>query len=71
VSQDSDGPVELCWPVPGEEAAQIAAGFPDLTCRTEPAHQEAFAHPGQASADRTQLALVLEGLFAWVAAQQR
>jgi DNA-binding transcriptional MerR regulator len=71
VSQDSDGPVELCWPVPGEEAAQIAAGFPDLTVRTEPAHQEAFAHPGQASADRAQLALVFEGLFAWVAAQQR
>jgi len=36
VSQDSDGPAEVCWPVPGEQAAQIAASFPDLTLRTEP-----------------------------------
>jgi DNA-binding transcriptional MerR regulator len=71
VSQDSDGPVELCWPVPGEEAAQLAAGFPDLTLRTEPAHQEAFAHPGQASPDLAQLALAFEGLGAWAAAQHR
>jgi len=71
VSQDSDGPVELCWPVPGEQAAQLAAGFPDLTLRTEPAHQEAFAHPGQAGPGPAQLALVFEGLGAWAAAQQR
>jgi len=71
VSQDSDGPVELCWPVPGEEAAQLAAGFPDLTLRTEPAHQEAFAHPGQASPDLAQLALAFEGLGTWAAAQHR
>jgi DNA-binding transcriptional MerR regulator len=71
VSQDSDGPVEVCWPVPDEQAAQIAAGFPDLTLRTEPAHQEAFAHPGQALADPAQLVPVVEGLGAWVAAQHR
>lgn len=71
VSQDSDGPVELCWPVPGEQAAQIAVGFPDLTLRTEPAHQEAFAHPGQAGPDRAQLDLVFESLFGWVIAQHR
>ena len=37
VSGDSDGPVEFCWPVPGDQAAEIAARFPDLTLRTEPA----------------------------------
>ncbi len=42
VSADSDGPVEWCWPVPEDRAAEIAAGFPDLTLRREPAHQEAF-----------------------------
>jgi DNA-binding transcriptional MerR regulator len=42
VSGDSDGPVECCWPVPDDQADEIAARFPDLTLRTEPAHQEAF-----------------------------
>ena len=42
VSGDSDGPVEWCLPVPADQAEEIAAGFPDLTLRTEPAHQEAF-----------------------------
>lgn len=71
VSQDSDGPVELCWPVPDEQAAPIAARFVDLTLRTEPAHQEAFAHPEQAHQDLAQLVPVLEGLAAWVAARHR
>lgn len=71
VSQDSDGPVEVCWPVRGEQAAQIAAGFPDLTLRTESAHQEAFARPGQAQLDPAQLVPVVEGLVAWAAAQHR
>ncbi len=41
VNQDSDGPVEFCWPVPQDLASELAAGFPALTLRTEPAHQEA------------------------------
>jgi hypothetical protein len=71
VSQDSDGPVELCWPVPDERAARIAASFPDLTLRTEPAHQEAFAYMGQAGPDIAQLVPVLESLGAWAGAQHR
>jgi hypothetical protein len=47
LTEDSDCPVEWCWPVPGDQAAAIAAGFPDLTLRTEPAHQEAFIHLAQ------------------------
>ncbi|WP_431874039.1 hypothetical protein [Amycolatopsis sacchari] len=42
VSEDSDGPVEWCWPVPPDDARDIAAEFPDLTLRVEPAHEEAF-----------------------------
>jgi DNA-binding transcriptional MerR regulator len=42
VSEDSDGPVEWCRPVPQTEAAALAAKYPDLTLRTEPAHREAF-----------------------------
>jgi DNA-binding transcriptional MerR regulator len=50
VNQDSDGPVEFCWPVPQDLAGQLAASFPGLTLRTEPAHQEAFIHLGQRQA---------------------
>jgi DNA-binding transcriptional MerR regulator len=42
VNDDSDGPIEWCWPVPEGEAATLAPHYPELTLRTEPAHQEAF-----------------------------
>ena len=38
VNQDSDGPVEFCWPVPQDQAGRLAASLPGLTLRTEPAH---------------------------------
>ena len=41
VNEDNDGPVEFCWPVPQDQAGQLAASLPGLTLRTEPAHQEA------------------------------
>ncbi len=47
VNQDSDGPVEFCWPVPQDLAGQLAASLPGLTLRTEPAHQEAYVHLDQ------------------------
>jgi hypothetical protein len=37
----------VCWPVPQDLASQLAASFPGLTLRTEPAHQEAYVHLGQ------------------------
>ncbi|MEZ0114198.1 DNA-binding transcriptional MerR regulator [Catenulispora sp. EB89] len=73
VSGDSDGPVEWCWPVPDDRAEEIAAGFPDLTLRTEPAHQEAFIRadaPGAAGGAAQAEAAVL-ALFAWAADQNR
>jgi DNA-binding transcriptional MerR regulator len=73
VSEDSDGPAEWCWPVPDEQAAELAARFPDLTLRTEPAHQEAYIHlgPGQAQLSLAQLTPVVEGLGAWIHQQHR
>ena len=51
VSDDSDGPVEWCKPVPQAEAHALAEHYPELTLRTEPAHREAFvalpAGPGR------------------------
>ncbi|MEV4143807.1 helix-turn-helix domain-containing protein [Amycolatopsis sp. NPDC049691] len=73
VSEDSDGPVEWCWPVPDDQAAEIAAGFPDLTLRTEPAHQEAFVRqetPGPWVAG-SQVEVAVGALFAWASEHDR
>ncbi len=42
VSADSDGPVEMCKPVPEEKAQALASHYPELSLRTEPAHREAY-----------------------------
>jgi DNA-binding transcriptional MerR regulator len=70
VNQDSDGPVEFCWPVPQDQAGQLAASLPGLTLRTEPAHQEAFVHLDQ-DATEAQWQAVGDSALAWVAEQQR
>ena len=70
VNQDSDGPVEFCWPVPQDLAGQLAARLPGLTLRTEPAHQEAYAHLDQ-DATAAQAQLAIESTLAWAAEQQR
>lgn len=71
VSADSDGPVEWCRPVPEAQAHALAERYPELTLRTEPAHQEAFvalpAGPGGFSAVHFQLAM--ESLRAWAREQ--
>jgi DNA-binding transcriptional MerR regulator len=70
VNQDSDGPVEFCWPVPQDLAGQLAADFPALTLRTEPAHQEACIS-GQAAQRAAESQLLDEEFRAWVAERQR
>jgi hypothetical protein len=47
VSDDGDGPVEWCRPVPAEQAREAAEAFPALVVRTEPAHTEAFVALGR------------------------
>ena len=70
VNQDSDGPVEFCWPVPQDLAGQLAASFPGLTLRTEPAHQEAYVHLDQ-DATEAQWQAAGDSALAWAAGQQR
>jgi DNA-binding transcriptional MerR regulator len=73
VSDDSDGPVEWCVPVPPAEARALAERYPELTLRTEPAHREAFvplaAGPGGFSVAGFQVAC--ESLEAWCLEQER
>lgn len=73
VSADSDGPVEWCWPVPDDRAEEVGARFPDLTLRTEPAHEEAFVRnevPGP-WASGTRAVLAIEALAAWASEHER
>lgn len=65
VSDDSDGPVEWCRPVPADEAEALAAGCPELTLRAEPAHQEAFVNIGDGQIDGADWQVVSRSLEAW------
>ncbi len=70
VSADSDGPVEWCKPVPDDEAEALAAQFPELTLRTEPAHREAYVDLGTGGQfDAVQFQLVSEALRTWAIEQ--
>jgi DNA-binding transcriptional MerR regulator len=70
VSADSDGPVEWCKPVPDAQAEELAAQFPELTLRVEPAHREAYVDLGPGGQiDPAQWQLAAEALRSWADAQ--
>jgi DNA-binding transcriptional MerR regulator len=54
------------------EADELAARFPDLTLRTEAAHEEAFVHlPSALGASQAQTMAVVGSLLNWAAEHQR
>jgi DNA-binding transcriptional MerR regulator len=74
VSADSDGPMEWCRPISEVDADTLANEYPELTLRTEPAHQEAFVALPQATGtgadaaswqDPTNWQLASEALQQW------
>jgi DNA-binding transcriptional MerR regulator len=66
VSEDSDGPVEWCRPVPTDEAEVLSARCRELTLRAEPAHQEAFVKLGtNGQIDGAEWQLFSRSLHAW------
>jgi DNA-binding transcriptional MerR regulator len=70
VSADSDGPVEWCRPVPDADAEALAAQFPALTLRVEPAHREAYVDLGPGGQiDAAQWRLADDALRAWAEEQ--
>ena len=71
VSPDSDGPVEFCRPVSAEQAEEFAALYPELTLRSESAHEEAFVHLGETQLSGAQWQLVSASLRSWSAAERR
>ena len=68
VSGDSDGPVEFCWPVPSDQAAEIAARF-----NVYYYHQEAFVGQGRPGiwSDGAKAEVAIESLVAWASEHQR
>jgi DNA-binding transcriptional MerR regulator len=70
VTEDGDGLVEWCRPVPEADAGRVAAEFTDLTLREEPAHEEAYVHRPSAQDDR-QMWPVLQSLAAWAVEHTR
>ena len=65
VSNDSDGPLEWCRPVPDEQAGTLAADYPEFSLRSEPAHKEAFVDFGSYGQTSPVHQLVSESLLAW------
>jgi DNA-binding transcriptional MerR regulator len=65
VSEDSDGPMEWCRPVPPDQAEALATRCPELTLRAEPAHQEAFVTIGDGQIDSADWQVVSRSLEAW------
>ena len=67
VSADSDGPMEMCKPIPQAEARTLAEHYPELTLRTDPAHREAYVALGPAGWNPVQWQLASESLGNWAA----
>jgi DNA-binding transcriptional MerR regulator len=65
VSEDSDGPMEWCHPVPADEAGALAARCPELALRAEAAHREAFVNIGDGQVDGADWQVVSRSLEAW------
>jgi DNA-binding transcriptional MerR regulator len=65
VSEDSDGPLEWCRPVPRDEAKALAARIPELTLRAEAAHREAFVKIGDGQIGGADWEVVSRSLEAW------
>lgn len=72
VNEDGDGPIEWCRPVAEADADRLAAQFPELTLRTEPAHQETYTFHGLAAEfGHAQGAVAGERLFGWAMSERR
>jgi DNA-binding transcriptional MerR regulator len=71
VSDDSDGPVELCRPVAPGSAADPAAAMADVQRRVEPAHDEVFIRVAMKDMGWPALAPAVDGLEAWMREQRR
>jgi DNA-binding transcriptional MerR regulator len=71
VSDDSDGPIELCRPVASGPAADSGTATADVQQRVEPAHDEAFIRIAMKDMGWPALAPAVDALEAWVRERRR
>ena len=71
VSDDSDGPLELCRPVAVTTSADPPPAMADLQLRTEAAHDEAFIRLTMKEMGWPVLAPAVDALETWVRQQHR
>jgi DNA-binding transcriptional MerR regulator len=71
VSEDSDGPLELCRPVAADASADPSPAMKDLQLRTEAAHEEAFIRLTMKEMGWPAMAPAADALEAWVRQQHR
>jgi DNA-binding transcriptional MerR regulator len=70
-SPDGAGPIEWCTPVLPAQAEDLASRYPELTLRTEAAHQEAFVALPDEGDELVHWGLACESLEAWTQEQER
>jgi DNA-binding transcriptional MerR regulator len=71
VSDDSDGPVELCRPVADSTAAVPAPATADIQLRAEAAHDEVFIRLARKDMSWPAMLPAVDALQAWLREQQR
>ncbi len=71
VSDDSDGPMQLCLPVAADPAAGSESAMAGLELRVEPAHEEVFIRLAMKELAWPALAPAVDALEAWVGEQRR
>jgi DNA-binding transcriptional MerR regulator len=71
VNADSDGPVEMCRPIPRDQAEEIAQRYPALSLRVEQAHEEAAVHMGTEETTEAQWQMAGASIVEWAAQHQR
>ena len=71
VSDDSDGPMELCRPVAPGSAVDPAAAMAGIQLRMEPAHDEVFIRLAMKDMGWPALAPTVDALEAWMREQRR
>jgi len=71
VSDDSDGPVELCRPVAASSAADPGPATADIQLRAEPAHDEVFIRLARKDMGWPAMLPAVDALQAWMRERQR
>jgi DNA-binding transcriptional MerR regulator len=71
LNDDGDGLIEWCKPVPAAQAESLASRYPELSLRTEPAHQEAFVALPDDGDEAAHWQLAIESLDVWAQEQEQ